>query len=77
MQIGNRVRRLERARLAADRKRIKRLSDMPVSDEHTDMNLETRYELPNSRNNPVNIYNFVRAHHGDPATAAVCLPFEH
>lgn len=37
--------------------------------------LDARYELPNYRNDPINIYNFVHAHQGDLAMA-VCLPFD-
>lgn len=79
MQLGRRVRRLERAQLAADRQRIKKRTEIPdtnkASDEGMDMNLDARYEVPNSRNNPVNMYSFVREHQGDPAIT-VCLAFE-
>jgi hypothetical protein len=62
MQIGKRVRWLERAELARERQRMGR-------------NLNTRYDVPNSQNDRVNIYSFVSAHQGDPAIA-VCLPFQ-
>jgi hypothetical protein len=79
MQLGRRVRRLERAQLAADRQRIKKQTEMRDvnidSDEHMGMNLDARYEVPYSRNDPVNIYSFVHAHHGDPAIT-VCLSFD-
>jgi hypothetical protein len=71
MQIGKRIQRLERAQLAAERRRMTRRSESGMPDvnisEGMHMNLDARYEVSISRNNPVNIYNFVRAHHGDPA----------
>jgi len=79
MQIGRRVRRLERAQVAADRQTIKTRTEMPdvniESDEGMGTNLDARYEVPNSRTDPVNIYSFVRAHRGDPAIR-VRLPSE-
>lgn len=70
-QIGNRVQRLERARLAAEQGKKKRGSEMPDINTHegpgVHMNIDARYALPTSRNRPVNIYNFVRTHRGDPA----------
>lgn len=39
------------------------------------MNLDARYDIPKYRNDPVNIFNFVRAHGEDPAIA-VGLPFD-
>jgi hypothetical protein len=68
MQIGRRIQRLERARHAHQ------ITDV-ITQEDTRMNLDARYEVPNTRNDPVNIYNFVRAHRGDPAIM-VSLPFE-
>ena len=71
MQIGKRVRRLERAQDAADRQRIKTRTEMPdvniESDECMAMNLDARYEVPNLRTDPVDLYSFVREHRGDPA----------
>jgi hypothetical protein len=79
MQIGRRVRRLERAQVAADRQSIKKRSEIPDVnadlDEAMGMNLDARYDIPKNRNDPVDIYSFVRAHQGDPAIK-VCVPFE-
>ena len=79
MQIGRRIRWLERAQAAADRQRIKAQTEMPdvnmQSDDSLGMNLDTRYEVPNSRADYVNIYSFVRTHRGDPAIT-VCFPSE-
>jgi hypothetical protein len=38
-------------------------------------NLNAHYDMPKNRNNHENLFNFVRAHHGDPAIM-VCLPVE-
>jgi hypothetical protein len=83
MQIGKRIQRLERARFAAERQRMKtkRRSEVrrqvPDIDIHEAMcmNLDARYEIPISQKDPVNIYSFVHAHHGDPAIM-VSLLFE-
>jgi hypothetical protein len=79
MQIGKRIQRLERAQLAAERQRMKTRSgsrDVNIHDsEGIRMNLDVRYEIPIARKDPVNLYNFVRAHRGDPAID-VSHPFE-
>lgn len=68
MQIGKRIRRLERARLAADRPTTRKQFGVNIaSDKGMGMNTDARYEVPLSRSDPVNIYNFVRAHREDPA----------
>lgn len=68
MQIGKRIRRLERAQLSAERQRKKRRPGPDIDiQEGMRMNLDARYEVPLYRNDPVNIYNFVRTHQGDPA----------
>jgi hypothetical protein len=68
-QIGLHVRRLERAKHAADCHRLKTQSEpRGVSiEENTDQNLDKRYHMSNSRNDPVNIYSFVRENQDDPA----------
>jgi hypothetical protein len=38
-----------------------------TNDEAMSMNLDARYEVPTYRNDPVNVYNFVRTHREDPA----------
>jgi hypothetical protein len=77
MQIKRRIQRLERARHAAQQQRRKGRFEVPDINIQEDMcmNLDARYEVPISRNDPVNIYNFVRAHGGDPAIT-VSLSFE-
>jgi len=77
MQIGKRIQRLERARLAAEKQRMRRRTETPDIDIHEGVhkNLDARYDVAMSRNDPVNIYNFVRAHRGDPAIT-VRLPFQ-
>ena len=76
MQIGKRVQRLEHAQLAADKQRIKMHSRANIDlDKGMGMDLDARYDIPISRNDPVNIYNFVRTHREDPAIT-VSLPFE-
>jgi hypothetical protein len=79
MQIGKRIQRLERARLAAEWQRKKRRTEAPldvnIQEATTRTNLDARYEVPITCNDRVNIYNFVRAHRGDPAIT-VSLPFE-
>ena len=76
MQIGKRIRRLERAQHAAEHRRKKCRSEISDINIHggMHMNLDARYEIPISRNNLVNIYNFLREHRGDPAIT-VGLPF--
>lgn len=79
IQLGKRVRQLEHAQLAADRQRIRTQTETAginiESDGDMGMNLDVRYEVPNSWTDPVNIYSFVRTHHGDPAIT-VRLPSE-
>ena len=77
VQIGKHIRQLERAQHAAELQRMKCRSEMPAIDIHEGMrmDLDTCYEIPITRNKSVNIYNFLRVHHGDPAIT-VSLPFE-
>ena len=72
MQIGRHVRRIERAQLAAERQQLKTQSEMRgVSIEETaDQYLDQRYNMSNSRNDPVDLYSFVHEHQGDPAFKA-------
>jgi hypothetical protein len=64
MQIGRRVQRLERAQHAADRQTKRKYG---INDEGMGKNLDAHYDVPSYRNEAVNIYNFVRTHHEDPA----------
>ena len=78
-QIGKRIRRLERAQLSSKLQRMKmkgrsKVPDIDI-DEGMHMNLDTRYKVPNSWKDTVNIYNFVRTHREDPAIT-VSLLFE-
>jgi hypothetical protein len=77
LQIGRRIRRLERAQNAADRDRMKRRSGINVdSDEGgVAINLDARYEVPINRKDPISIFKFVREHREDP-TIAVCMLFK-
>lgn len=76
-QIGKRIRRLERAQLSAklQRKKMKRRSKVPDIDidEGMRMNLDMRYEVPNSWKDTVDIYSFVRTHREDPAITVSLL----
>jgi len=68
-QIGQRVRRIERARLTADRHRLKtQTKGRGVSvKEDTDQDLDKRYHMSSTRNDPVDLYSFVCENQGDPA----------
>ena len=72
-QIGQHVRRLERAQRAADQNKADNSDDlngpgMMVQDIH--------HQISKSRNDPLNIYSYVRANEGDPALM-VCRAFEY
>lgn len=73
-QIGKRIRRLERAQLAFERRRLRSRSEaheLEVSVEDvadSEQNLDVRYQISNSKNDPLDIYSFVRANRDDPAT---------
>jgi len=75
MQIGRHVQRLERAQLAAEQQRQKNKDETPgvSTDDSIDQNLDVRYQILDSRNDPVDIYAYVCANLGDPALS-VCLP---
>ena len=69
MQIGKRVQRLKHARLAANREMIKRRTkkhDNANERMGTTRKLDARYEVPNTQNDPTNIYTFVREYRNDP-----------
>jgi hypothetical protein len=65
------VRRLERAELAAARQRIKKRSKTASISGNDDIglgqDLEAHYQISKSRKDPLNIYSYVHANHGDPA----------
>jgi hypothetical protein len=74
-QIGCRVKRLEQARLAADRQKMKKQSKraMVGLDEGMVPNLDIQYQMSNSRSDPVDIFGHVYANQSDPALT-VCPP---
>jgi len=74
MQIGRHVRRLERAQLAAEQQKQKNEDGLPgvSTDDGVDQNFDARYQISDSRNDPVNIYTYVYANPDDPALS-VCL----
>jgi hypothetical protein len=67
------VRRLERAQLAAAHQRIKKQSESETAsvsggdDMGLGQDLEAHYQISKSRKDPLNIYSYVHANHGDPA----------
>ena len=57
--------------LAADHHQLKMRSETHVNiEENTDQYLNERYHMSNSRNDPINIYSFVRKNQGDPVFKA-------
>jgi len=78
MQIGKHIWQLECARLAANQLKTNTKSEMPNVDICGDgmrINLNVHYEISNSWNDAVNIYNFICSHRSDPAIM-VSLTFE-
>jgi hypothetical protein len=68
-QIGKRVRRLEQAQVATERLKIK-----TGMNDNIEINLDTRYQVSNARNDPVDIYAYVYANKGDPAFSVSVPP---
>jgi hypothetical protein len=77
-QIAKRYRRLERARLALDRKRLhshtkqktvttNQEDNQPDSDGDSDGDSELRYYISPSKNHPQDIFGTLRNNRGDPA----------
>lgn len=80
MQIGRRIRWLERAQLAAEQQKMKAWSEMPglSMDDNLDPNLDEHYQILNSQNDPVNIYTYIYANRNDPAftiCSVSCMSF--
>jgi len=78
MQIGKHIWQLECAQLAANQLKTNTKSEMPNVDIHGNsmhINLNMHYEISNSWNDAVNIYNFIRSHRSDPVIT-VSLTFE-
>jgi len=68
-QIGQHVRRVEHAQLAADHQRIKKQinSETIGGDDDIGQDLEPHYQISKSRKDPVSMNTYVHANHGDPA----------
>ena len=77
-QIGQHVRRLERAQLDAERHTIKKRSHKTTSVNHDiiDQDLEKHYQLSKTQRDAENIYSYVYDNIGDPAFK-VCLRVPH
>jgi hypothetical protein len=69
-QIAKRVRRLERASLALDRKRLqnhKQKKATEQEDTSAEGDSDLRYHISASKNNPQDIFSTIRNNRGDPA----------
>jgi hypothetical protein len=78
-QIAKRYRRLERARLAFDRKQLHarhgtQQKSMDNEDGPMEGDSDLRYHISPSKNQPVDIFDTIRNNRGDPAYH-VCLTF--
>jgi hypothetical protein len=69
-QIGRHVRRLEQAQVAEEQLKMKTGIDDSIG---LEINLDARYQISYSRNDPVDVYAYVHANKGDPAFS-VCVP---
>ncbi len=69
MQIGKRVQRLERAQLAAKHRKLKEKSrpNLINDEEILEKDLDVRYQISRSKNDPVDIWSYIRTNQGDPA----------
>ena len=69
MQIGKRVSRIEQAQLATEQQ--KRVAQQEVQGVGTDDNMElnpgAHYQISNTRNDPVDLYTYVRENQDNPA----------
>lgn len=69
-QIGQHVRRLERAQLADDRQK-----HTTGGTENIDQDMEKHYKISKSRRDPVNVYTYVYANDTDPSfNVCDCVP---
>jgi hypothetical protein len=78
-QIAKRYRRLERARLALDRKQLhartqKKLMDNKDDQVEPEGDSDLRYYISPSKNQPVDIFDTIRNNRGDPAYH-VCVTY--
>jgi len=72
-QIGNRVRREEKARLAFQRKQLRKKKNNEKVDEGTaNIDLADRYHVSRSKNDRVDLYNFIQHNERDPAIQVSC-----
>lgn len=69
MQIGKRVQLLERAHLAAKRWKLKKKSrsNLINDEEALEKDLYVRYQILHSKNDPVDIWSYIRTNQVDPA----------
>ena len=75
MQIGKRVNRIEGAQLAAEHEKDKSQREKGASiDDGMTLNFKTHCQISNTRNDPVDIYTYVRENQADPAFS-VSPPF--
>ena len=69
-QIAKHYRRLERARLAFDRKKLNARTRQKSTDNNDDQaegDSDLRYHISPSKNRPVDIFDTIRNNRGDPA----------
>jgi len=68
-QIAKRVRRLERANLALDRKRLHDRKRQKATEQDTSAegDSDLRYHISASKGNPQDIFSTIRNNRGDPA----------
>jgi hypothetical protein len=75
-QIANRYRRLERARLAFDRKRLHNRTQQKATnnvDDRVEGDSDLRYHISPSKRCPLDIFSTIRENRGDPAYHVRCL----
>jgi len=78
MQIGKRVSRIEQAQLAAEqwKKDAQHEAQGVGADNSMELNPGAHYQISNTRNDPVDLYTYVRKNQDDPAFR-VSVPFQH
>ena len=74
-QIGQHIKRVEHAKLAADRQRMNERSTSGDDDHNRGQDLEKHHQISKSQKDDMNIYSYVYAHRGDPAfNISLCVP---
>ena len=78
MQIGQRVCRMERAQVAAElhEKKAQHEEHGVSTHDSIELNLDRRYQISNTQNDPVDLYTYVCENQDDLAFS-VSLSFEH